>query len=43
MIKKIIPSISLMLMFSLAAGAQQTTDGRKVQRITFDRERVNIE
>ncbi len=43
MTKKIIPSISLMLMFSLAVEAQQTTDGRKVQRITFDRERVIIE
>ncbi len=41
--KKILPALVLLLSLSLGAMAQETSDGRKVKRITFDREQVNIE
>jgi len=40
---KSFPIVALLLTFTLGAAAQQTADGRMVKRITFDRERVNIE
>ncbi len=43
MTKKTISAIAIMLAFTLGAEAQQTVEGRKVKRITFDREQVNIE
>ncbi len=40
---KVIPILAFLLSFTLGASAQQIGDGRKVKRITFDREQVNIE
>ena len=40
---KVIPILVFCFTFALGASAQQTADGRKVKRITFDREQVNIE
>lgn len=43
MSKKTFSILAFLLTFTLVAEAQQTADGRKVKRITFDREQVNIE
>ena len=40
---KTLSILALMLFLSSAAWAQSQTDARKVKRITFDREQVNIE
>lgn len=40
---KVIPILAFLLSFTLGVSAQQAGDGRKVKRITFDREQVNIE
>lgn len=40
---KAILILTLLLTSVLGATAQETADGRKVKRITFDREQVNIE
>lgn len=41
--RRILIMIALLLTVSLGAMAQTSTDGRKVKRITFDQEQVNIE
>lgn len=41
--KKVLSFAALLLFLATGASAQQTADGRKVKRITFDREQVNIE
>lgn len=43
MFKKTISILTMLISITFGAQAQQTDDGRKVKRITFDREQVNIE
>ena len=40
---KVFPILAFLFAFTLGVSAQQTADGRKVKRITFDPEQVNIE
>ena len=41
--KRIISILAVLLAFAAGTQAQQTNDGNKVKRITFDREQVKIE
>jgi hypothetical protein len=41
--KRFVSTFAILLAFAVGVQAQQATDGNKVKRITFDREKVNIE
>lgn len=43
MVKKIVAVLAFLCALAEGVAAQETTGGRQVRRITFDREQVNIE